>query len=378
MNNLITLEPVDCEVSIGLSSKIKAYLFNKFTLDDVYAVSTNDDTDIQFWEDLLNASEKKDIFTLLKECYPQLNFIIEREIDKIELYKNVVLKGKTDSIKFAAYLKLEDAKNISLELHQSVAGRIPVLIVPNKEDFVKILQSLIHKNNPVSIPSSIGAVLLNGLNNGKRLDNIKKKWLQNNPLGDWNTEFSNNIIHNRSLYKDKFIILSTKPYSNVTARQLGLAEDVWTSYSVSIRKEHEFTHLYMLKKYGHVTNNLHDELIADYIGIIKTTWSYNKVWMLTFMGLENYPHYREGARLENYVNESKLSEADFKQLIIITKNAIENIAIFDKNLGKLKSIKDQTRRIDALCEIGLIDLASPNGADLLIEIYYGNFYQTLF
>ncbi|MNX88065.1 hypothetical protein D3C86_1200220 [compost metagenome] len=378
MNNLITLEPVDCEVSIGLSSKIKAYLFNKFTLDDVYAVSTNDDTDIQFWEDLLNASEKKDIFTLLKECYPQLNFIIEREIDKIELYKNVVLKGKTDSIKFAAYLKLEDAKNISLELHQSVAGRIPVLIVPNKEDFVKILQSLIHKNNPVSIPSSIGAVLLNGLNNGKRLDNIKKKWLQNNPLGDWNTEFSNNIIHNRSLYKDKFIILSTKPYSNVTARQLGLAEDVWTSYSVSIRKEHEFTHLYMLKKYGHVTNNLHDELIADYIGIIKTTWSYNKVWMLTFMGLENYPHYREAARLENYVNESKLSEADFKQLIIITKNAIENIAIFDKNLGKLKSIKDQTRRIDALCEIGLIDLASPNGADLLIEIYYGNFYQTLF
>ncbi|MNL45157.1 hypothetical protein D3C87_1677780 [compost metagenome] len=96
------------------------------------------------------------------------------------------------------------------------------------------------------------------------------------------------------------------------------------------------------------------------------------------MGLENFPHYREGARLENYAKESKLSEADFIQLTIIVKNAIENIAIFDKNLGKLKSIKDQTRRIDALCEIGLIDLASPNGADLLIEIYYGNFYQTLF
>jgi hypothetical protein len=220
--------------------------------------------------------------------------------------------------------------------------------------------------------------LLNGLNNVKRLNNIKKRWLQNNPLGDWNTEFSDNIIHNRSLYKDEFIVLSTKPYSNVTACQLGLAEDVWTSYSVSIRKEHEFTHLYMLKKYGHATNNLHDELIADYIGIIKTTWSYNKVWMLTFMGLENFPHYREGGRLENYVKESKLSQADFIQLTIIVKNAIENIAIFDKNLGKLKSIKDQTRRIDALCEIGLLDLASSNGADLLIEIYYGNFYQTLF
>ena len=378
MNNLITLELVDHEVSIGLSSELKAYLFNKFILDDVYAVSTNDDTGIQFWEDLLNTSEKNDIFTLLKECYPQLNFLIEKEIDKIELYRSVVLKGKTDTIRLAAYLKLEDAKNISLELHQSVGGRIPVLIVPNKQDFLKILQSLLHKNNPVFIPPSMGAALLTGLNNRKRLNNIKKEWLQNNPLGDWNTEFSDNIMPDRSLYQDKFIILSTKPYSNVTANQLGLTEDVWTYYSISIRKEHEFTHLYMLKKFGHTANNLHDELIADYIGIIKTIWSYNKAWMLTFMGLENYPHYREGARLENYAKESKLSEADFKQLIVIVKNAIENIALFDKNLGKLKSIKDQTCRIDALCEIGLIDLASSNGADLLIEIYYENFYQTLF
>jgi hypothetical protein len=378
MNNLITLELVDHEVSIGLSSELKGYLFNKFILDDVYAVSINDDTGIQFWEDLLNASEKKDIFTLLKECYPQLNFLIEKEIDKIELYKNVVLKGKTDTIKLAAYLKLEDAKNISLELHRSIAGRIPVLIVPNKQDFLKILQSLLHKNDTVLIPPSMGAALLTGLNNRKRLNNIKKDWLQNNPLGDWNTEFSDNIMPNRSLYKDKFIILSTKPYSNVTANQLGLTEDVWAYYSISIRKEHEFTHLYMLKKFGHTANNLHDELIADYIGIIKTIWSYNKVWMLTFMGLENYPHYREGARLEDYAKESKLSEADFKQLIVIVKNAIENIALFDKNLGKLKSIKDQTCRIDALCEIGLIDLASSNGADLLIEIYYENFYQALF
>ncbi|TDW51686.1 hypothetical protein EV144_101362 [Flavobacterium sp. 270] len=379
MNNLFPIEPVDKEVSIGLSSELRNYLFNKFILNDVPTISTfNDDPEIQFWEESLwNPSERKDIFTLLKECYPQLNFLIEKEIDKIELYKNVVLRGKTDTIKLAAYLALEDSKNISLELHQSIAGKIPVLIIPNKEDFIKILQSLIHKNNPVPIPPSMGAVLLNGLNNWKRLNNIKKDWLQNNPSGDWNTEFSDNVMPNRSLYKDKFIILSTKPYSNVTADQLGLTEDLWDSYSVSIRKEHEFTHLYTLKKYGHAANNLHDELIADYIGIITTIWSYNKVWMLTFMGLENYPNYREGGRLENYVKESKLSADDFKQLIIIVKNAIENIAVFDKSVGKLKSIKDQTCRIDALCEIGLIDLASSNGAELLLEIYYDNFHQTL-
>ncbi|KRD12420.1 hypothetical protein ASE21_00470 [Flavobacterium sp. Root901] len=378
MNNSFLPESID-ETSVGLSDELKTYLFNKFSLNDDCLISTFKDPQIEFWEEsLMNLSDEKDIFNMLKEFYPQLNFLIEKEIDKLELYNNVVLRGKTNDIKLSAYLKLEDAKNISIEIHESAAGRIPVLVVPNKEDFVKILQSLVHKNNPVPIPSSMGAVLLNGLNNWKRLNSIKKNWQQNNPFGDWNAEFSNNIMPNKSLYKDKLIILSTKPYSNVSAGQLGLEEDLWISYSISIRKEHEFTHLYTLKKFGQATNNLHDELIADYIGIIKTIWNYDKVWMLTFMGLENYPHYRQGARLENYVKEAKLSPDDFTQLITIIKNAIENIAIFDKSVGKLKSAKDQTCRIDALCEMSLTDLASANGAEQLIDIYYENFHRTLF
>jgi len=380
MNNTLTLERIDQVVSIDLSYELKAYLFNKFSLNDDYEVSTIvEDEGIQFWkETLFNFSGRKDIFGILKECYSQLNFLIEKERDKIDLYIDVVLRGKMNDIKLEDYQKLEDSKNISFEVHESIAGKIPVLIIPRKEDFVKIVRSLVYKNNPVAIPSSMGAVLLNGLNNSKRLNMIKKNWLQNNPLGDWNTEFLDNVMPNKSLYKDKMIILSTKPYSDVTANQLGLTEDLWNLYSVSIRKEHEFTHLYTLKKYGQATNNLHDELIADYIGIIKTTWNYNKMWMLTFMGLENYPHYREGARLENYLKESKLSSDDFRQLIKIVKNAIENIAIFDKCVGKLKSTRDQMCRIDALCEIGLIDLASAKGAELLIEIYFENFHRELF
>ncbi len=380
MNNTLTLERIDQVVSIDLSYELKAYLFNKFSLNDDYEVSSIvEDEGIQFWkETLFNFSGRKDIFGLLKECYSPLNFLIEKESDKIERYIDVVLKGNTKDIKLKNYQKLEDSKNIRFEVHESIAGKIPVLIIPHKEDFAKIVQCLVYKNNPVTIPSSMGAVLLNGLNNSKRLDMIKKNWLQNNPSGDWNTEFLDNVMPNKSLYKDKMIILSTKPYSNVLGNKLGLTENLWNSYSVSIRREHEFTHLYILKKYGQAANNLHGELIADYIGIIKTTWNYDKMWMLTFMGLENYPQYREGARLENYVKDNKLSSDDFRQLIKIVKNAIENIAIFDKCIGKLRSTKDQMCRIDALCEIGLIDLASANGADLLIEIYYENFHRELF
>jgi hypothetical protein len=373
-NNLFLIKP-DKNIDFESSDKIKTYVFNKFSSDKKQSISTfQEEAYNTFWEQHLeNLFNEQDIFTQLKKCYPQLNFPIESEIDKSAFYKDLVLKGKTDSITLPSYLKLTDSNSINLKLHESIAGRIPILIVQNKEDFITIIQSLLFKSNPVPIPLSMGATLIKGINNWERLNILKNNWLANNPLGDWIKEFSNNIVSNKSLYKDNLIILSTKPYSNVSARRLGLPEDLWIAYSISIRQEHECTHLYTLKRYGYASNNLHDELIADYIGIIKTIGNYNKEWMLLFMGLEEYPKYREGARLENYVKESKLSSEDFRQLITIVKNAIENIAIFDETIGKLQSNKDQMCRIDALCEASLIELASQNGATLLIQNYYENF-----
>jgi hypothetical protein len=363
----------DQEVYFDFSAKLKEYLFNKFDSGKKHSFSAlSEESDIQFWNDCLEKNKGKNIFNVLKRCYPQLNFPIETEIEKTELYKDFVLRGKTDFTNLTTSLELTALESIQLEVTESIAGKIPTLTISNKEDFVKIIQSLLHKNNPVEIPSSMGAALINGINNWKKLNTIKSNWLANNPLGNWNTEFSN-VIQNKSLYKDKLIVLSTKPYSNVPASQLGLSDNLWISYSISIRKEHEFTHLYTLKRYGLASNNLHDELIADYIGIIKTIGYYDKAWMLNFMGLEEYPKYRRGARLENYVKENMLSPEDFQQLITIVKNAIETIAGFDKNLGKLKSDKDQICRIEALCETGMAALASANGAVILLLNYYENF-----
>ena len=360
----------DQEVYFGFSGMLKEYLFNKFNSGEKHSfLNFSEESDIQFWDELSKKNDGTSILDALKKCYPQLNFPIEKEIEKTELYKDFVLRGKTDFTNLTSSLELSDLKSIKLEINESIGGKIPTLTISNQEDFVKIIQALLHKNNPVEIPSSMGAALINGINNWERLNTIKNNWLANNPFGNWNTEFSS-IILNKSLYKDKLIVLSTKPYSNVSASQLGLSDDLWISYSISIRKEHEFTHLYTLKRYGLASNNLHDELIADYIGIIKAIGYYDKTWMLNFMGLEEYPQYRRGARLENYVKENRLSAEDFKQLIRIVKNAIETIAVFDKNLGKLNSVKDQICRIEALCETGLTALASPNGAALLLLNYY--------
>lgn len=371
LDKLPLLKKIDHSINLDFSEELKTYLSNKFWSKKHTISPLADEIDLEYWGGISKRiTEDKTIFNELKKCYPQLNFPIEIDIEKTEFYKDIVLRGKTENINLPFSLKLNDSKNIAFKIHKSIAGKIPIVTVPNKEDFTTIIQSLLYKNNPKHVPLSMGAVLINGINNWERLAILKNDWLTTNTFGNWAKEFSCNVLPNKSLYKDKLIILSTKPYSNVAAKQLGLTENLWLSYSISIREEHECTHLYTLKKYGVASNNLHDELIADYIGIIKTIGHYNKSWMLIFMGLEEYPKYRQGARLENYLLDNKLSQEDFKQLIKIIKIAIENISIFDETHEKLQSEIDQMCRIDALCETSLEELSSTNGAALLIHNYY--------
>lgn len=370
LDKLPLLQKVGHSISPDFSEELKTYLSNKFWSKVHTLLPLVDEIDLEYWGGISKRiTEDKTVFNELKKCYPQLNFPIEIGIEKTEFYKDIVLRGKTENINLPFSLKLNDSKNIALKIHKSIAGKIPIVTVPNKEDFTAIIQSLLYKNNPKHIPLSMGAVLINGINNWERLTILKNNWLATNTSENWVKEFSCNVLPNKSLYKDKLIILSTKPYSNVAAKQLGLTENLWLSYSISIREEHECTHLYTFKKYGVASNNLHDELIADYIGIVKTIGHYNKSWMLLFMGLEEYPKYRQGARLENYLLDNKLSQEDFKQLIKIIKIAIENISIFDETHGKLQSKIDQMYRIDALCETSLEELAATNGAALLIHNY---------
>jgi hypothetical protein len=303
VNQSSSLKKEEHLVDINLSEELKTYLSNNFKSKKTIP-SFENDTGIKYWEDLATKITADNLlFNELKKCYPQLNFPIEAGIEKKEEYKDLVLRGKTENINLPFLLELNDYKNITLRISESIAGKIPIITVPNKEDFIIIIQCLLYKSNPKHIPQSMGAVLINGLNNWQKIAILKSDWLATNTPEKWSKEFYMSVLQNYDLYKDKLIIISTKTYSNVSAQQLGLDESLWLSYSISIREEHECTHLYTLKKFGIASNNLHDELIADYIGIVKTIGKYNKLWMLMFMGLENYPEYRQGARLENYISQ---------------------------------------------------------------------------
>lgn len=358
-------QPID--VAAGpLSDELAVYVKNKFSLSkNIPDLLSVDEPYIQSWA----AYDTANAFELLTGCYPQLGFPVEEGINKTQPYIDAVLKGKSQGVMSVNQVGLIDPESIQIELYKSMAGRVLVVYVSDNHDFEKITQCLLHKNNPVPIPRSMGAFLANGVVNWKRINTLKANWVPDNASTTWSQEFSKTILSTPGLYKDKVIVLSRKPYSNVSARALNLGEEEWLAHSLTIRLEHECTHLYTLKRYGCAANNLHDELIADYVGISKALGKYSRAWMLAFMGLENYPMYREGARLENYVDRARLSTAEFEQLTEIVRSAIETIAQFDMALGVIDSEADQLARVDALCLTDLLTIAATGGLNALVQKY---------
>ncbi len=363
------LESVVKSNGIGIPEELRDYFTNKFcSPGNGLRVVSGDEPAINFWTSRAVEWAGGEAFAFLQACYPQLHFPIADGINRTQGYVDAVLKGKPEGGNAGQSLALNQPEALRLTLHESLAGPVPVLIAPDAGDFVKLVQCLVHKNNPVAVPVSMGALLANGINNWERIRGLKAQWVQNNPLESWNGEFSRHVLPNPGLYKDKLVILSTKPYSNVSAEQVGLDPNEWASYSLAIRLEHECTHLYTLNRFGSASNNLHDELVADYMGICKAVGHFRKEWMLAFLGLEDYPTYRNGARLENYVGDA-LSAGSFRQLTGLIKRAIDTISQFDTKVGEVRSAHDGACRIEALCLTDLAVLTSVNGSEQLFETY---------
>ncbi|MEL6559506.1 MAG: hypothetical protein AAFQ94_15050 [Bacteroidota bacterium] len=305
-------------------------------------------------------------FEALRRQLKQLQLPVRAGMSQTESYKKVVLRGNnnTDS----EMLALNAPDNISLEVYEDeLIGKIPVLLVPNKEDFALFICALTNKNEPKEVPSSMGALFINGLNNWGRIHRLKEDWISKNPFGNWSEEFKSNVLPNKSLYKDQLIILSEQPYSNVSAENLQLDPTQWKSYSVAIRRAHECAHLFTLQRYGKIKHHLFDELIADYAGITSVLGRFQLEWFLHFMGLENPQQYREGGRFQNYV--PGLSDESRQMLQKILVKAAINLANFDETLGAFKSPTCRKSRIQAICETGMLSIASADGVNQLMEKY---------
>ena len=235
----------------------------------------------------------------------------------IDLAKEVgITKALNESISHGEEdIKFSEPDKVKLEIYESVAGNIPVIYAFNENDFYELVTKLIYK--------------------GKRMPNLEKT----------GASFAFGLTN-------RFIILSNKPYSNIPAESLNLDDKTWRDYSIIIRREHECTHYFTKRFLGSSRNNLHDELVADFAGIMCASGEFHADWFLKGMGLDKYPESQEAGRFPVYT--AKLSDSSREVLKKIIIKVAKNVELWSKK----EKVKEMPRneRIMFLCSRSLLDL----------------------
>ncbi|HKI01926.1 MAG TPA: hypothetical protein VKK31_08105 [Thermoanaerobaculia bacterium] len=322
-----------------------------------------DEPFVAFWEAVAEESRMRGAFAVLRDRLPQLAFPIREGISRTAGYLAATRRGApVESIPEATGLELEHPEAVELEIHQSPAGRIPLLIVRRRPEFVALIQALTKRNEPVTVPDTQGALMVAGYNNWSRVRELRRRWEALEPAAretaSWAEEFQR-LQPRRELYQDRFILLSDGPYSAVPAADLGLESEEWREISLAIRRDHECAHYFTRRLFGSMRNNALDELIADYAGITGAIGRFRSDWFLRFVGLEAFPRYRAGARLDIYRGDPPLSDGAFRVLHRLLREAAVN-------LERLDGLQAPAVTIAALASFRLEELAAP-GAEGLIR-----------
>ncbi len=325
-----------------------------------------DEPFVETWAQYAEASEHDGVFSTLKEQLIQLQFPIQEGISQSDAYQTAIRRGQLNGHAGQhPELELVAPDALRLMLYPTPAGRIPVLITTERSDFVRLVQALTRRNEPQVVPPSMGACMVAGYNNWGRIRALRLAWTAKHPGATeaaWKQAFRR-IIPQKALYQDRFILLSDGPYSAVPAASLGLTDAQWRSCSLAIRLEHECAHYFTRRVLGSMRNALFDEVLADYMGLVVAVGRFRADWFLRFMGLERFPHYREGGRLQNYRGKPPLSDRAFELLQTLVYHAAENLERFDaRRTLDLSMTQQKAWLLWAISQLTLEQLAAENGA----------------
>lgn len=322
-----------------------------------------DEPFVEAWESYASRAAVDGAFPVLRDVLVQLRFPIREGIAHDAAYRAATRRGewptgRTDEI------RLEQPTGLQLRLEGTLAGRIPILITSARKDFETLVRAVTARNEPVLIPHSISAFMVSGYVNWDRVMGHRRRWARSNADGDWPSEFRH-LAGQRALYQDRFIVACTGPYSGIDAEAMGLDPKQWHERSLEIRIGHECAHYFTRRAFGSMRNNLLDELIADYAGLVAAFGRFRSNWFLRFLGMEDYPRYRVGGRLEAYRGDPPLSDGAFSILQALVVAATAVVEAVDRERLDAVGPAQNGRLIRALTCLTLEELASAQGADRL-------------
>ncbi|HSI12930.1 MAG TPA: hypothetical protein VK961_12850 [Chthoniobacter sp.] len=330
-----------------------------------------DEPFVSAWERYAAEAEINGVFPTLQKKLVQLAFPIAEGVSKTDDYLAATRRGVWPSDLATSRLQLTAPDELELHLHPTPAGRLPILIARRRADFETLLRAFSKRNEPAPVPASQGACMIAGYNNWDRIAGLRRQW-ESGALADGSSTWEECFVRlqpQKELYQDRFILLSDGGYSGVSAASIGLDEAEWRDGSLTIRREHECAHYFTKRVFSSMRNLLLDEIIADFMGIRAAAEQYRPEWFLRFMGLENFPEYREGGRLQNYLGTPPLSTEAFRILCDLMQRAAEQLRIFGEHLPNSRA-DDRGPVLMTLTSSTLVELAMPEASEILVKNFH--------
>lgn len=353
-------------------AELLAYNDNAFRLEGAPgpdAFPLPDEPFVAAWEGYAAESERKGVLPVLREHLVQLRFPVRAGISGTQEYAAATRRGVLPDADVDGGLALDAPDALRLFLHPTAAGRIPVLVAGCRADLVALLRALARRGEPDPVPASMGATAIGGYVNWGRVAELRHRFeageLEAGGAADWSSALAW-MRERRELYQDRFVLLAPGGYSGVAASELGLGEEEWLRTSLAIRLEHECAHYFTRRVLGSMRNALHDELIADYAGIVGAAGRFRADWFLHFMGLEHPSAYRFGGRLESYRGKPPLSDGAFAVLQALVRSAARNLEQGDRRIWSAPGAEPHlSAMILTLASFTLEELAAPGADDAL-------------
>jgi hypothetical protein len=205
----------------------------------------------------------------------------------------------------------------------------------------------------------MGACIVTGLINWDRVAAYRRAWTLDHAdatESDWFDEFRV-FATRKELYQDRFIILSAGPYSGISAADAGMANDEWLARSLVIRREHECAHYFSHRVFATMRNHIFDELVADFVGLVRAFGTYRVDLAPRFLGLEAYPTIRAGGRLGLYCGTLSPDAVQIAaSLAVAAMRNLHRLAL-DESL-RLDRVESLGMAVFAMWQLSLEELAS--------------------
>jgi hypothetical protein len=311
------------------------------------------------WEGYAEEATDSSWQEVLRERFPAFRFAIVSGMSQQPDYQQACRKGSEASGEPHTFSK---ANFLQFEVCHPPSGSIPVLTVEHRGDFEDLLRILLHQNETVPIPATMGAVLISGLPNPDRIAGLKQNYFDSHPgarLGSWLREWEQIRVADRDAWQDRLVIVSTGPYSALPAAAIGLSQEAWQAASRIIRIHHECAHAFCKGLLGHMGNNLLDECIADFMGLRAAFGHFSASLFLQGMGVQTEGSLSPTGRMKNYLQQPELPATAWENQGRLLAKAAAAIEAWDRSLPPFdpNTPAHEAQWILHLARFSLIDLS---------------------